>query len=82
MPTAYLTAGRAPLSYDGKEHNMSDISGMTPQQALKVLSDVTEPANAGKITRAGYVMIEQALVVLQDLIASQAEKKDQVDEQQ
>lgn len=33
-------------------------------EAINVLAQATEPANAGKITRAGYVQLENALATL------------------
>jgi RNA:NAD 2'-phosphotransferase (TPT1/KptA family) len=43
---------------------------MTPAEALQVLSEATEPQNVSRITRAGYVRIEQALVCLSDLVTA------------
>lgn len=34
---------------------------MTDQEAIDILSAATEPQTAGKITRKGYVQIQQAL---------------------
>jgi hypothetical protein len=48
-----------------------DLVTMTPQAALEVLSQATEPQAAGKINREGYVVIQQAIQVLDDLIKSQ-----------
>jgi len=41
---------------------------MTPSQALQILSDATEPANVGKISRQGFIAIQKALEVLAALI--------------
>jgi hypothetical protein len=54
---------------------------MTPEQALQILREATEPAVAGKITRAGYVTIDMALQVIGELVAS-LDKKDQSDDEQ
>ena len=45
---------------------------MTPQQALQILSDATEPATQGKISRQGYISIQQALEVIAKLIPQEA----------
>jgi len=37
---------------------------MTPEQALQIVSDALQPAMQGRITRAGYVAIEDAIQVL------------------
>jgi uncharacterized membrane protein YgcG len=37
---------------------------MTPEQALQILSDALQPNMADKITRAGYLAIEQAIQTL------------------
>jgi hypothetical protein len=37
---------------------------MTPQEALQILSDATEPQNANAISRSGYVTIQQAIETL------------------
>jgi predicted NAD/FAD-binding protein len=41
---------------------------MTPAQALQILSDATEPATQGKISRQGYIAIQTALEVIAKLI--------------
>lgn len=41
---------------------------MTPAQAIQILSDATEPANAGKISRSGFCSIQKALETLAALI--------------
>lgn len=46
---------------------------MTPEQALQVVSDALQPAMQGRITRAGYVAIEQAIKILADAITTQPE---------
>lgn len=50
---------------------------MNPLQAIQILSDATEPQNAGKISRQGYVAVEQALAVLSSLVKTDEEKKEQ-----
>lgn len=37
---------------------------MTPQEALQILSDALQPAMQSRITRAGYIAIEDAIQVL------------------
>jgi hypothetical protein len=37
---------------------------MTPEQALQILSDALQPSMQGRITRSGYVAIEEALRIL------------------
>jgi hypothetical protein len=47
---------------------------MTPQQALQVLSDATDPAAAyGKLSRSGFAAVETALKVIAQLISTQDE---------
>ena len=41
---------------------------MTPQQALQILSDALQPAMQGRITRAGYVAIEEAIKILAEAL--------------
>jgi hypothetical protein len=41
---------------------------ITPIQAFNVLDVATNPANAGKLTRADYANIENSLQVLADFI--------------
>ena len=41
---------------------------MTPSQALQILSDATEPATQGKISRQGYIAIQTAIEVLASAI--------------
>lgn len=38
---------------------------MNPEEALAILSKATEPENAGRISRAGYVQINLALVAIE-----------------
>jgi len=46
---------------------------MTPQQALQILSDATDPAAAyGKLSRSGFAAVEAALNVIAQLIPTQA----------
>ena len=44
---------------------------MTPSQALQILSDATEPSTQGKISRQGYIAIQQALEVIAKLITTE-----------
>jgi hypothetical protein len=53
---------------------------MNPVEALQVLSDATEPQNVSRITRAGYVRIEQALVCLSDFITDKSNATKKADE--
>lgn len=46
------------------------IITMTPKQALQVLAQATEPQMIGQITRDGFVQINQALVVLNQLVVA------------
>lgn len=41
---------------------------MTPDQAIQILSDALQPAMSGRITRQGYITIEQALATLAEAI--------------
>jgi hypothetical protein len=41
---------------------------LTPEQALQILSDALQPNVANKITRSGYITIEEALRVLAEAI--------------
>lgn len=41
---------------------------MTPEQALQILSDALQPSMQGRITRAGYVAIEEAIKVLAEIL--------------
>lgn len=49
---------------------------MTPAQALQILSDALQPNMADKITRAGYLAIEQAIQTLATVIKPQPEPTD------
>lgn len=42
-------------------------------EALNLVAQATEPANAGKITRAGYVQLESALTALATALKPQLE---------
>jgi hypothetical protein len=44
---------------------------MTPEQALQILSDATEPSNIGKISRQGFIAIQTAIEVLAQVIKPQ-----------
>lgn len=46
---------------------------MSPEQAIEVLSNATQPQAAGRIDRNGYVAIEQALAVLSEFVKSKSE---------
>jgi hypothetical protein len=46
---------------------------MTLEQAFAILSDATEPMNAGRINRAGYVQITAALQAVQEAAQELAE---------
>ena len=41
---------------------------MTIKEALQMIDDATQPANAGKISRAGYQAIEAALVTIKSAL--------------
>ena len=41
---------------------------MTPQEALQIISDALQPSMQGRITRAGYVAIEEAIKVLAETL--------------
>jgi hypothetical protein len=43
---------------------------MTPEQALQIVSDALQPSMAGKVTRAGYVAIEEAIHTLSKIVQS------------
>jgi hypothetical protein len=43
---------------------------MTPEQALQIVSDALQPNMAGKVTRAGYVAIEEAIQILTKVVQS------------
>jgi hypothetical protein len=49
---------------------------MTPEQALNILAQATEP-NV-RLTRADYVLINQALGVLEELIKNQLQVQEKV----
>jgi len=49
---------------------------MTPEQALQIVSDALQPSMAGKVTRGGYVAIEEAIQVLTKAVQS-TEKHDE-----
>ena len=52
------------------------MNNMTPEQALQILSDALQPNMADKITRAGYLAIEQAIQTLATVIKPQPEPTD------
>lgn len=41
---------------------------MTPEQALQVLDQATQPQQVGRLSRADYVAVDAALRVLADLV--------------
>ena len=41
---------------------------MNLEQALQILSDALQPSMQGRITRAGYIAIEEAIKVLAETI--------------
>jgi hypothetical protein len=43
---------------------------MTPEQALQIVSDALQPNMAGKVTRVGYVAIEEAIQALFKIVQS------------
>lgn len=47
---------------------------MTAQEAYSILDQATQPQNAGRINRAGYVQIEEALAVILALISKEENK--------
>lgn len=48
---------------------------MTPQNALRVLDIVTNPANAGKLSRADYGNAELALATLAEIVKEHESKQ-------
>jgi len=52
------------------------MNEMTPQQALQILSDATEPANIGKISRQGFIAIQKAIEVLAKAITPEPTESD------
>lgn len=57
----------------------ADIEKAT--KALQLLSDVMEPANISRITRAGYVAVEESLQFLKAFVdqIAEANNKEKVD---
>ena len=49
------------------------MNNMTPESALQILSDALQPNMADKITRAGYLAIEQAIQTLAQAIKPNTE---------
>lgn len=41
---------------------------MNPKQALQILDEATQPANATRISRGGYYATEMALQVIKDIL--------------
>ena len=52
-------------------------SPMTPAQALQLLSDALQPAMQGRISRQGYLGIEQAIAILAEVIRTESSAKPQ-----
>jgi hypothetical protein len=48
-------------------------NNMTPQEALQLLSSALEPQAQGKISRAGYISIQQAIEILAEVVAPKPE---------
>lgn len=46
---------------------------MTPEQALRILSDALQPQMQGQISRAGYIAIEEAIKTLAEVIKPKPE---------
>ena len=71
------TSTFAPLQILGNEqpYQLGNLMNneMTPQQALQILSDATEPQAAGKISRQGYLSIQKALETIAALIPKEEE---------
>lgn len=51
---------------------------MTPKQALQILDEATQPANAARISRGGYFALENALQVIKDVLEKAGHLKDEV----
>ena len=47
---------------------------MTPEEALQILADATEPGMSGKITRSGYALIEEALKTIKNAISKKEQE--------
>ena len=41
---------------------------MNPKQALQILDEATQPANAQRISRGGYYATEMALQIVKDIL--------------
>jgi len=52
---------------------------MTNQEALNILARATEPELHGKLSRADYVIIQEALTTLQTLVAPPSAEVDESD---
>jgi hypothetical protein len=52
------------------------MNEMTPQQALQILSEATEPRNINAISRQGFIAIQQAIEVLAKAITPEPSKSD------
>lgn len=44
------------------------MNNLTPEQALQLISEALEPAAQGKISRSGYIAIQQAIETLAQAI--------------
>lgn len=49
---------------------------MTPEQALEILSNATQPQAAGRLDRAAYCAVEQAILVLREAIKKEESKNE------
>jgi hypothetical protein len=49
---------------------------MTPAHALQLISEALEPAAQGKISRSGYIAIQQAIEVLAKVIKPEPSESD------
>ena len=50
---------------------------MTPEQALQILSDATDPAAAyGKLSRSGFAAVEEAIKAIGKFISTTQETHD------
>lgn len=54
---------------------MDPMNKMTPEQALQLIGQATEPANIARLTRTDYVNINAALVVLDAALKELSEFK-------
>ena len=52
------------ISADCLAFSFDQVRGMTPAQALQLISEALEPRNLNQISRAGFCSIQQAIEVL------------------